>query len=369
MLEAWGLSDAAMAIYQPRHVALLNLFLLAGAGRPPQRWFSMVPPAQEGGASSIQLRLLGLARLLGLRFPSCEYVPVDAPEPVARWMARGRAGPVRAVFTYPSAAMAICQAAAGAGWDLRDQVFVLSGEPVTPARRRVYAAAGVRIITRFSMSEVGHVACACPQGALQDAPDDMHVWQTTCAVVSYRRPVAADRYEVDGLLFTTLHQASGRIWLNAESDDFGVLRTYDCGCAFDAVGLRQHLCAVSSFGKFTSDRWAAIEPRVVPLIEEALPRQFGGEAGRYQLVEEETPEGESRLVLLIHPDLPAVAPAQVLDYFSRALAALDGQANPGPLPPIRVRREVPRPTPGGKVLPYYQVRRWRPPGPGPAARP
>ena len=101
-------------------------------------------------------------------------------------------------------------------------------------------------------------------------------------------------------------------------------------------------------------------PDVFALLEDELPRRFGGRAGDYQLVEEEV-DGLTKVSLLVSPGVGDVDEAAVLE------AALSGLAS-GPqhrsmmtgvwqgANTVRVVRREPYATSAAKILPLH-VRR------------
>ena len=101
-------------------------------------------------------------------------------------------------------------------------------------------------------------------------------------------------------------------------------------------------------------------PEVFALLEDELPRRFGGRAGDYQLVEEEV-DGLTKVSLLVSPGVGDVDEGAVLE------AALSGLAS-GPqhrsimtdvwqsANTVRVIRREPYATTAAKILPLH-VRR------------
>ncbi len=75
--------------------------------------------------------------------------------------------------------------------------------------------------------------------------------------------------------------------LNVESDDFGEFTTRRCGCVFDELGLGHHFAYVRSFTKLTGEGATLLGTDCVRILEEVLPREFGGRSIDYQLLETE----------------------------------------------------------------------------------
>jgi hypothetical protein len=106
---------------------------------------------------------------------------------------------------------------------------------------------------------------------------------------------------VNAFLFTSLLPSAPKILLNVESDDYGVIETRSCGCLFEQLGFTQHLYNIRSFTKLTGSGVTIIGSDFVRILEEVLPRKYGGAATDYQLLEEENSGGQTRLSLVISP--------------------------------------------------------------------
>ena len=98
------------------------------------------------------------------------------------------------------------------------------------------------------------------------------------------------------------------------------------------------------------------------VMEEALPRRFGGTAADYQLLENETRRGLPSYALLVSPE---VGPLDEQALVAALLDELGRLRRPYPFmveqwaraDAVRVQRERPRPTARGKVLPYRTLER------------
>jgi hypothetical protein len=98
-----------------------------------------------------------------------------------------------------------------------------------------------------------------------------------------------------------------------------------------------------------------LDADVIRVLDEILPRRFGGGPTDYQLEEESDPVGRPRLALVVHPRVGPV------DEAALARELLDGLGRAGQAERvmtlawrtadlIHVRREPPRTTPSGKIL-------------------
>jgi hypothetical protein len=94
------------------------------------------------------------------------------------------------------------------------------------------------------------------------------------------------------------------------------------------------------------------------LLENAIPAEFGGGPGDYQLVEEEDGNGQTRLTLLVDPDVGAVDEANLLSRLQQGLAK--GSRNNRFMTAVwqdagtfKIRRERPHASARGKILPLH----------------
>ncbi len=122
-----------------------------------------------------------------------------------------------------------------------------------------------------------------------------------------------------------------------------------------------HLHQIRSFEKFTSEGMNYFYGDLFQLLEGAIPSEFGGGPGDYQLVEEEDGDGQTRLTLLVHPDVGSLDEEGLLSRLREGL----GEGSRGNrfmsmvwqnAGAFRIRREVPHASPRGKVLPLHILR-------------
>ena len=266
----------------------------------------------------IALRTAHVAtRLRGpaLRMP--RHVPLTAPDVIARRLAHyvGRGTPAH--FQAPAgAAVRVAHAADAGGLDLTGTFARVGGEPLTHAKLEAMERVGIRAVSNYSMSELGRVgiACAADEPA---AVDDVHVLSGKVAIL--RRPSVQQRVDVDALVLTSLDPTSPKLLLNVESGDTAVLEERDCGCVVGAAGLGLHLHTIRSYEKLTSDGTNFLGGDVIRLVEDDLPRRFGGGPTDYQLVEDEH-GGLPRVRLLVSPRIGAVDERALLERTHAGLA-------------------------------------------------
>jgi hypothetical protein len=340
----------------PGIAGINNALRSARIGQPLVRWFSQSDPRQADPGDALLLRVLAHAsRRYGNTVPAPEYVPVEDAHTVARWLADVVArGAVPLLDSTASGLVRVCTAARAAGLDVAGARLRFGGEPLTEARAAVIAQVGAHALARYSMAEVGvmGVGCARPR-----AVDEVHLLSDKLAFVQHERAVGVDGRTVGALSLTTLLPASPKLLINAEIDDYGVLDEHRCGCALESLGLVRHLHTIRSFDKLTSEGMSFVGADLLHLIEVVLPTRFGGDATRWQLVEEEH-RGLAAVELRVHPDLGPIDEhaviATALDHLGgvspahRMMAETWRQAGT-----LRVVRVAPIATAAAKILPLH----------------
>jgi hypothetical protein len=154
----------------------------------------------------------------------------------------------------------------------------------------------------------------------------LHVSTDRLAVI--QRPVTLAEWglSVDALHLTALLPANPKVILNVESDDCGVLANSQCDCFLGRCGFHLQLSQVRSYRRLTAEGVTLVHARAVRVIEELLPARFGGTPLDYQLLEEETADGSSRLTLLVSPHLDFAEPDEFAALVLDELSAGDGPA-------------------------------------------
>jgi hypothetical protein len=317
MLAANNALDFPISVWKsvlPAKSGISNVLRQWKVGKPVDRWFSPVDERQV--RTSLQHRLamkyiIYAGRFWGARLARPEYVALEEAEKVARWMAdtKKRFGGC-SLITSVSPAVKLCQAAIEKGLDIRGTLLIVSGEPLTGAKRRQIEAAGASVVPRYSISEIGRIGCGCPEGG---ATDDVHLLHDSVALIQRRRKLEQAGIDVDAFLFTSLLPSAPKIMLNVESDDYGVIETRSCGCLFGQLGFGQHLRNIRSFAKLTGSGVAIAGSDFVRILEEVLPGKYGGGAADYQLLEEEDSCGQTRLSLIVSPAVGAVDEGNVIE--------------------------------------------------------
>lgn len=345
----WAVPGSAVTVRLQQHQML---------GLRVSRWFSQVNARAPGLHSryrwSVRLQRLG-SWLAGVPLPAPEYVPVDDPLPIARWMAATiAAGRTPHLWTFPSSVVRLCRAAEGAGLRLWGAQFTTSGEPMTSARRRTIERLGAVVQPLYGSSETGLMGYGC---LAPDGDDDFHVSSDCHAIIHAGKTEGPFRPRA--LLVTSLHSTARVVLLNVSLGDEAELGARPCGCALERLGWRQHVSTVRSFEKLNAGGIALLDTDVVTVLEETLPARFGGGPTDYQLVEDEFDDGRPRLRLLVHPALGPLDEAAVAETFLKSIGEGSGverlvelQWRQAGLP--LVTRGVPQATKGGKILHLHQ---------------
>ena len=208
-----------------------------------------------------------------------------------------------------SSAVKVCHAALEHGLDIAGTHFLVGGEPLTAAKRSHIEAAGASVTSNYTISEVGKIGIGCLGS---DATDDVHLLGDSIAMIQHCREVDHTDAKVNSFLFTPLLPSSPKVLLNFESDDYGTVETCNCGCVFEQLGFDTHLRNIRSFAKLTGNGVSIIGSDFARILEEVLPRKYGGTPTDYQLLEEEDTRGETRLSLVVSPSVGAVDDSEVI---------------------------------------------------------
>jgi hypothetical protein len=363
--EAHGVRGVPSAVWQPLlpSASGLNAVLRgARAGETPQRWFTPLGPSASrhrlAGWSTYGLVALG--RLAGSGLPWPRVVELEEAAAVGRWavetLAHRGAG---LVVCTVSQAVRVARAAMEAGWDLRGATFFVVGEPATEAKVAIVRASGARCIPFYNFVEIGLVGIGC---AASSRSGDLHLTADLAATITVERRIEGWGRSMDALCFTSLRPGAPKILLNVESDDHGLVERATCGCPFAAIGYTRIVRDVQSERKLTGEGVTLAGSEMLRVLEESLPRRYGGTPLDYQLLEEEGEQGLTRLVLLVDPALGPIAPeeliAVVFDHLrqrgggAELAAAVWNQAGS-----LHVRRTRPIWSSGGKLSPLRSARR------------
>lgn len=328
-------------------------------GQVPERWFTPVTAGEL--RPSLEFRLateyvLAMSRLCGVPIPRPEGVPIEDARIVARWVAgrvAARGGCM--LRAYVSLLVRVSVAAQEEGLDLTGATFGGAGEPPTPAKVAQITACGARYFPSYSATEFGRIGVGC---LAPSESNDHHFREDHLALIQHPQPVPGTDLEVDAFHLTSLLASAPKLAINVECDDYGVVEERRCGCALEGLGFRRHVRGIRSFRKLTSEGMTLMGSDMLRILEEVLPARFGGGPGDYQLVEREAEDGLTRLELFVSPRLAIADDAQVLEAVYSGLTAPSAasdlaRATWRAAGSLRVRREEPRSSVRGKVLPLH----------------
>jgi hypothetical protein len=263
-----------------------------------------------------------------------------------------RAGSTPNLAAFASSAVRVCHAALQAGLDLHGARFALVGEPTTAARLAQLHRVGAVGVPHYASAEtVGNLAVGC---AAPVEPDDLHLIHDFSAIIQ-----PGDRADsglpANALVVSSLRPHVQLVLLNVSLGDEAVVVERVCGCPLERLGWTTHLHTIRSYEKLTAGGMTFLDADAIRVLEEVLPRRFGGGPIDYQLVEDETPEGRPRLCLRVHPAVGPLDPPEVLDAFLAAIGAGSGAERVmglawGSAGLLELERRPPEYTAGGKIL-------------------
>jgi len=280
----------------PSHVVLYAL-RLRKMKMPIQVWHSPVRfPKKQNLQDWLDLHMY---KNVALKNIELQHVPLNDPSLIVEWAAgmiqqHGKCS----ISTFASGAVRICQAAQEKGISIASTIFFVAGEPLTLRKRREIEKCGCAAVNAYYFSEGGFVGCTCPTAATADA---VHFFSDSFSVIQHERELAHCDQKVQAFLFSSFYRNCPIVMLNLENGDHGNISDVQCGYAGEQRVAAQHISNIRSFEKITTEGVTFYIDDFVRVIEEYFPKRFGGASIDYQLVEEETTEGISRLYIYIHP--------------------------------------------------------------------
>jgi hypothetical protein len=337
----------------------------AHIGNPAKRWFSQVDEnkldvtwERKFGIKLIYL----LSKLYGSPLAQAEYVGLNDAGKVAEWAGQALAEKGQCViYTFAASAVRVCMAASEANVSLKGAKFLVTGEPLTPQKRREIEATGATAIPVYGISEAGVIAAGCDRA--HEASDHCHVYSDTTAITPHKCRVAHSEATVDSFLFTSILFESPKLLMNVGMGDFGKLSTGRCDCGFGKIGFDQHLSNIRSYEKLTGEGVTFVDTDFLWIIEKRLPAMFGGMSTDYQLVEKEDGNGLPRLELLVSPTVGNINETEVVTTFMNLLKRAEdkGWAQSGTdmwkqSGMIQTVRAFPVSTAAGKILPFHLMK-------------
>lgn len=361
-LEPFGVLNAPSAIWYgvpPDLTGFNSIFRFARLGNPLKKWF--LPITQRDIRPSFKNRmatqcLILMGQLFGYPIPRPEPVSLDQAISIARWASEKiKTHGSCFITTHVSQAFRICLAAREEKIDLSGTVIMGSGEQPTETKVKEILQTGVRFIPSYNFVETGFVGVGCTQP--MDI-NDLHLFKDSLALITFPRKVPGGDITVPAFHFTSLLPTAPKLMLNVESDDYGLIESRRCGCPMETYGYTEHLRHIRSFRKLTGEGVTLIGSEMIHILEEVLPKRFGGTPLDYQLFEEEDEKGFTRLSLIIHPKIEIKDEQEVIRTVLESLRQSSDAANLAQsiwdqAKTLRVKREEPIWTARGKLMPLH----------------
>ena len=361
LLDAYDVLTAPMVVWASILPGWGQRVILehAKVSKPVAKWFS--PVSENRFRPSLKNRLGAkyityMGRLWGAELPVPEYVPIDEAWRVAQWI-EGAINRQKECYLHTdvSNAVRICQAAKNKGLDITGAKFALSSEPITKVKRQEIESAGVYACPRYDSIEGGTIGFGCLH---PKAPDDIHFFKDSLALIHYRRKIYHTEVSVEAFLFTSLLLSAPKMMFNVELGDYGIMESRSCGCYWDELGFTDHIYNIRSFDKLTGQGMTFLGTDLLRIIEEILPAKFGGTSIDYQMVEEEDKDGHTHINVVISPEVGDVGDSEVIQTVltelgkgrdtQRMMADVWSQSKT-----LKVKRMRPITTAGGKLLPLH----------------
>ena len=338
-------------------------------GNPPRKWFSQVEKAQIKvnwekiwGTELIFF----MAKLHGVPMARPEYVNLNNAYKIARWASSMLDYyPNCVIYTFATSAVRVCMAARENNLNIRGVRFLVTGENLTPQKKKEIEQTGAVAVPVYGISEAGVIAAGCGHRHNGDESDHCHLYKDTTAIITHKYSVPHFDRVVNSFLFTTLLYESPKLLLNVGMGDYGKVYTQKTDCEFGKMGFDTHVADIRSYEKLTGEGVTFVDTDFIHIIEKELPARFGGCSTDYQLVEEEDEKGLNRLRLVVSPDLGVVDEQKVVNEFigllKNAESSPESWAQSGSVMwdqarMIRVKRDFPMPTPSGKILPFHLIK-------------
>jgi len=336
----------------------------AKLGKTLERWFAQSKFSLSSESQKFFLftiYTIYLSRVLGKPIPKPEYVSLDEATKVASWLAKKKKeGKPPILDTNVSSGVRVCVAAKTLGLDISDTFFRFGGEPFTMSKSKLVSETGCRAVCHYSLSEIGTVGVAC---ASPENLDDVHMLTDKVAVIQRPKSLGNGELSVGALVFTTILPSCPKLMLNVESGDYGLFEKRFCGCPFGELGFHNHLSEIRSYEKLTSDGVTFLGTELLKLVDEILPKSFGGSPTDYQFVEEEV-EGITKVNLVVSPRVGQIREDRVLAKVFKVLQSYPGGevmvAKWRQGDTLRVTRCEPHTTLSSKILPLHIVKKLKP---------
>jgi len=250
----------------------------AHIGNPVRRWFSQVgrDASEVDWERNMKLKVIFLlSKLYGNPLAEPEHVGLNDARIVAEWASRMLLEHAHCVvYTFAASAVRVCIAASEANLTLKGAKFLVTGEPLTPQKRREIESTGASPIPVYGISEAGVIAAGCDQPHVES--DRSHLYKDSMAIITHIYSVPLSGATVNSFLFTTLLYESPKLLLNVGMGDYGESVSGPCNCGLQDLGLDVHLNNIRSYEKLTGEGVSFVDSEFIGIIEKSLPEIFGG---------------------------------------------------------------------------------------------
>jgi len=194
------------------------------------------------------------------------------------------------------------------------------------------------------------------------ASDEVHLFHDLHALIQPGADGSRPGLPPHALLLSSIRSRAPLVLLNVSMGDQAVVEERSCGCPLEDVGWTTHLHTIRSYEKLTAGGMTFLDTDLITVLEEMLPIRFGGAPTDYQLVEEETADGQPRVRLLVDPRVGPLDSRAVAEAFLTAISQGSGVERVMGLAwrdadLLRVERRAPLTTSSGKILHLHQVPR------------
>jgi len=298
--------------------------------------------------------IIRLGRLAGTALPFPEPVEMDSTGPICTQIITWLEDFGSCVFqSYVSQAVRIVGELQKIRSDLSGLILIVGSEPLTEAKKSIIESSGARVYPRYAATEIGTIAMGCGN---PETVDELHLMSDMTAVIQAGGDSGKN---AEPLYFTSLNEVMPRVLFNVQLGDMAAVFRRRCGCAFEQLGFDTHLSMIRSYHRFTLEGMAVSRNGLEQIVDEVLTARYGGSALDYQFVEMENDDGRTTLKLRISPEVGEVDKESLASDLlnelrkrgegEKLMAEIWRQANA-----ISVVREVPQPTPRGKLVPLLK---------------
>jgi hypothetical protein len=339
----------------------------AHIGNRVQCWFSQVTEDQlkVNWEKKWGTRLIfAVHKLYGYPLAEPVYASLNDAYKLAEWASQVlNEHATCVIYTFASSAVRVCIAAAEANLNLKGTKFLVTGEPLTPQKKREIESVGASAVPVYGISEAGVIAAGCDK--VHGASDHCHLYKDTTALITHKHKVSHSDMTVDSYLFTSLLYESPKLLLNVGMGDYGEISSGSCNCEFTSIGFDTNISGIRSYEKLTGEGVTFVDTDLIHIIEKELPEKFGGRSTDYQLVEQEDSRGLTQLQLMVSPRIGPVNESEMLARFmvllKKAEDSPESWAQSGTemwkqSKMVGIRRDFPIPTASGKSFPFYLLK-------------